>query len=188
MRNLLRVLVIPFFINNAMAQHDRNIQKSHQVVLHGTNILAGWSVANIATSGVWLALGSDDAYTKDYHLMNLGWNTVNASIAYWSWISSSKFTSKTTIEQLRYLKRVEQAYLVNVGLDLIYISGGWWMRQQIHHQLDLKAMGDAVILNGAFLMAYDLAMFAWLRNSNSPIYASAVCLPGISKISLSWYF
>lgn len=132
---------------------------------HKTAMLAlgGWAVANIGTG---LALrGSAEGVTREFHTMNALWNTVNLGIAgfgYWSAVSSDPagWDLATSLSKQRNFQKV---LLFNAGLDVGYIVGGLYLTERAKRPDvngdRLEGFGNGILLQGAFLMAFDLVNY-----------------------------
>ncbi len=59
--------------------------------------------------------------------------------------------------------RSENIYLINAGLDLLYVTGGAWMVSASSNSTEnedmLRGYGQSVIIQGAFLFLFDLTKF-----------------------------
>ena len=79
-------------------------------------------------------------------------------------MAGTDFTLLSDSEMMRKQIRSENLYLINAGLDILYMAGGAWMihaagNNEKRHDM-LKGYGQAVILQGAFLFLFDLTKFA----------------------------
>jgi len=66
-------------------------------------------------------------------------------------------------EIIQKLIRSENMYLINTGLDLLYMAGGAWMihasSSSAENEDMLRGYGQAVIIQRAFLFLFDLTKF-----------------------------
>jgi hypothetical protein len=136
---------------------------SQQTNKTGMYVLGTWALTNIATGAYgW---NRYDGSQKYFYQMNLMWNAVNLGIAGYALYSFSQNDplTMTAAEMLRDHVKKENLFLINAGLDLIYIGGGLYMRhlasQGYKRAEMLKGYGTSVILQGGFLMVFDLAMY-----------------------------
>jgi len=157
-------LLLVILAGEALAQTPREFYAvSMQTNKTGMFVLGTWAVANIATGGIgWSGAQGSQKY---FHQMNVMWNAVNLGIAgaaFYSFSLSDPLTMSAG-EMLRDHVRKENLYLINAGLDVLYIGGGLYMRRLAsdgHRRADmLRGYGTSVILQGGFLMAFDLAMY-----------------------------
>lgn len=128
---------------------------SNQHVKAGNRTLFGFAVSNMAVSGALLAANSNH---PDFHVTNLAWNSINAVIGGFAIASERQFAKKSSADRKKFLLQAEKAYLFNTALDVSYIMAGLWIRNADIEGIDSKAMGNAVIYNGAFLLLYDAVM------------------------------
>ena len=98
-------------------EHNR-IQKKSMLVL------AGWSVANIVVSGI--ATDSRNKEVRNFHQMNVMWGAINLAIAglgYWG-AAKEKIENPNLADVLKHQNRVKKTYLINAGLDVVYVAAG----------------------------------------------------------------
>lgn len=125
----------------------------------GMQVLGTWALANIVIGG--LASTHTQIENKAFWQMNAGWNLVNASIAGFGYFTQSmpNSLSGTISEQ----HSIETLLAVNAGLDLAYIIGGFYLRERAKTSLQadrLRGFGNSIILQGAFLLLFDAALYA----------------------------
>jgi hypothetical protein len=113
--------------------------------------------------GIGMAKTSET--TKYFHQMNAAWNVVNAGIAVYALLdmTGTDISTLSADEMMRKHIRSENLFLINAGLDILYMAGGAWMihaagRNEKRHDM-LKGYGQSVILQGAFLFLFDLVKF-----------------------------
>jgi hypothetical protein len=134
----------------------------------GMMVLGGWAVANIATGAYgWSKFEGQQRY---FHQMNFFWNTVNLGIAGIALYNNS-FTDFSLIAQGEGMEqhlRTERILLINMGMNLGYVGSGFLLRhlaQKHEGRRDLlKGYGNAIILQGSFLMLFDTSLYLILRN------------------------
>jgi hypothetical protein len=126
-------------------------------------LLGSWAVGNMAVSGI--LLGNAKGVAKGYHRMNIGWNAVNLTIAGFGYFAALKsnpasFDLYGTIDE-HY--KIQKLFLFNAGLDVGYMAAGAWLTERSKNTnkdpLQMKGFGRAIIVNGAFLFAFDLANY-----------------------------
>jgi hypothetical protein len=128
----------------------------------GMIILGSWAVGNM----VWGGIGASQTtgQTKAFNQMNLYWNSVNLVIAGFGYWQATKETPGTdfwaTIEAQH---GIEKVLLFNGALDLAYMAGGLYMKERgLRKGNDrLIGFGKSVILQGAFLLAFDGVMYGF---------------------------
>ncbi len=129
----------------------------------GMSVLGGWSVLNIGT-GVAGWATADQPWVRNFHLMNAGWNVVNLGIAGLGFGSAlaedpGKYDLGETIRKSEGIGRV---LLFNAGLDLAYLAAGAYLalRGDRDDEPRLLGFGRSLMLQGAFLFTFDMALFA----------------------------
>ncbi|TNF44334.1 MAG: hypothetical protein EP310_03305 [Bacteroidetes bacterium] len=142
--------------------------KSNQINTSGMYILGGWAVANIAGGAIGWTNSNGSA--KYFHQMNVFWNTVNLGIAGFALYNNlnADISLLSGDEMLSKHIKTENLYLINAGLDVVYIGTGFLLKHlsttKPNKQDLLKGYGNSIILQGGFLMVFDLAMWAIQRN------------------------
>lgn len=125
--------------------------------------LAGWSAANIIVSGI--ATKTHNAENRNFHQMNVMWGGINLAIAglgYWG-AQKEKIDNPTPESVMKHQKRIEKTYLINAGLDVVYVASGLLMNQTSDNQKNpekFKGYGNSIMLQGGFLLLYDGIMYA----------------------------
>jgi hypothetical protein len=143
-------------------------KQSNQINTTGMYVLGGWAVANIAGGAIGWANSNGSA--KYFHQMNVFWNTVNLGIAGFALYNNlnTDISLLSADEMLSKHIKTENLYLINTGLDVVYIGTGFLLKHlsttKKNKQDLLKGYGNSIILQGGFLMVFDLAMWAVQRN------------------------
>lgn len=126
--------------------------------------LTGWSLANIAggTIGNFTSSGS----RQFFHQGNALWNGVNLVIGVVGLVNESRHRHRPLdlARGRRESHRSQIAYIVNAGLDVLYTATGaalWRVgptaqNPALHDRL--TGYGQALVLQGSFLFAFDVAM------------------------------
>lgn len=129
-------------------------------------LLGAWGIANIA--GGALGMGQASGSQRAFHQMNLGWGVINLGLA-----ASGLWTATHTdpsvfdlYETTRQHHRMQKILLFNAGLDIAYMAGGAWMMERAKIAEEnpdrLRGFGKALILQGAFLFAFDIGAAVYL--------------------------
>lgn len=157
----------------SIAQTDSIIKqfdsRKNKLNHNGMIVLTSWASANIVGSGIGYALTKSEE-EKNFHLMNASWGIVNLGIALPGLLAKEK-TSATMYDLQKSQTQAEKLFLANAILDVVYISGGFYMKEYANNQTDIKkqerfnGFGNSVIMQGAGLMVFDLAMTI-LNNRN----------------------
>ncbi|WP_090169823.1 DUF6992 family protein [Neolewinella agarilytica] len=153
------------------------VSLSHQQTAMLT--LGGWAVANIAV-GVSLQGGAEGS-TKHFHRMNALWNTVNLGIAGLGYLTAIKSDPAgwDLASSLSKHQSFQKILLFNAGLDVGYIMGGLYLTERAKRPNvnadQLKGFGRSIMLQGAFLFAFDLVnvLIASGRDGDIPLLLGA---------------
>jgi MFS family permease len=128
--------------------------------LVGMGVLTGWAVANIAGGIAGAVLVDGDA--RFVHEANAAWNTVNLALGIAGLVSNGRRLpkAKTIAEARKLSRRTMRTYAVNAVLDVVYIAAGTLMAElgRQYGQARVQGYGSAVILQGAWLFAFDVGM------------------------------
>lgn len=152
------------------------LPKSDSINRYGMFVLGSWAITNMAIGGYGTLKYQGEK--KYFHQMNLMWNIVNAGIATFALyqLNSSEYSQQNFSEQMSKHMATERLYLINAGLDIVYIAGGAFLirasKKSIKNGPLLKGYGQSVVLQGGFLFLFDMAMYAIqydYRVSFSPI-------------------
>lgn len=148
-----------------MAQDSLYLEKFNRERIQTTKtamiVLGGWSVANIATG--LIAMGQTSGEAKYFHQMNAIWNAVNLGIATAGYLGNRKLNPADYNMQgsIKEQNKIEKIYVVNGALDVAYILGGLYAREYGKNQTGKeqdrwKGYGTSIILQGGFLLLYDV--------------------------------
>lgn len=141
-------------------------QKRLLINKSGMTVLAGWALLNLAVSGSQVF--NSGGVSKNFHIMNATWGAVNLAIAGFGYYSSlrgpGQFGLYDTFNEQTF---IQQFLLFNAGLDVAYVVGGFYLRERaerfsVSNQKKFerfKGFGRSLILQGGFLLAFDLTLF-----------------------------
>ncbi len=141
-------------------QKSQEFQRINQNLMLG---LGSWAVGNIAGSGVGWAV-SDNQQWKSFHQMNVFWNAVNLGLAIPGYVKARKHAAYNdeNMFQKEQLK-TERLFLVNSGLDLIYITSGALLMNTPDKKPEQAGrnlgFGNSIVLQGGFLLAFDVTAY-----------------------------
>jgi hypothetical protein len=174
-KNIFTLFGILFFMASINAQDLTFINKDRQKLSRqGMTFLTSWAATNIAGGTTAYFLAKDPEW-KYFHEMNVYWNTVNLGLGISGLLMERKSKADLNMDQsLKAQKRVERIFLVNSGLDLIYIGSGLAMRQlqNAKNPERMKGYGNALILQGSFLLLFDGVEY-FLHRSNGYRYKTS---------------
>jgi hypothetical protein len=136
-------------------------------------ILGGWALGNMAVSGI--LLGNTEGVTKGYHQMNIGWNAVNLTIAGFGYLAAMKSNAASfdLYGSINEHYKLQKLFIFNAGLDVGYMAAGAYLIERSKSSLknpeQMKGFGQAIIVNGAFLFAFDLVNYFIQSGHNEKI-------------------
>lgn len=162
-------------------------QKSSMIVL------GGWAAGNIILGlSLFPGRSGSDRY---FHIMNAGWNAVNLGIATFGYLAATKAdpSSFDLYQTFAENRKIQHLLLFNAGLDIGYMVGGAWLIERSKNveknQDRLKGFGQSILLQGAFLFAFDLVAFIAQTAENPKLKP---LLEGLSfngnSIGINWTF
>lgn len=135
--------------------------------------LGGWAVANLAL-GAGLQ-GKATGSTKHFHRMNALWNTVNLGIAGLGYLTAIKadpagWDVATSLQKHQGFQKI---LLFNAGLDVGYVMGGLYLTERAKrpdvNQDQLRGFGQSIMLQGTFLLVFDLVNYFIAAGANDQI-------------------
>ncbi len=156
--------------------------------------LAGWSVANIVGSGI--ATDTRNKEMRYFHQMNVMWGGINLAIAglgYWG-AGREKIDNPVLADVLKHQNRIEKTYLINLGLDVVYVGSGLLMNKTSDNQKNpakFKGYGNSIMVQGGFLLLYDALMYGIHRKHGKQLkgLTDKVTLnAGLGAVSLTYNF
>ncbi len=163
-------LLIMIFVYPLQGQGDYQSFYTGSLKINNTGmyVLGSWALANIAAGAYGWATASGGM--KYFGQMNLFWNVVNLSIAGFALYGNynTDFSVMNGQEMLAKHLKTENILLINSALDVGYIGAGFLMRYLSTGSVKrgdlLKGYGNSVIMQGAFLLVFDLVMYGILRD------------------------
>jgi len=155
----------------AHAQNERGATEFNQTRVDynkkGMLILGLWAAGNMALGGVMA--GKTSGETKGFHQMNIYWNSVNLAIAGFGYYQATKEIPNSEFwATMEAQQGIEKILLVNAALDVAYMAGGLFLleRGKRLEKDQFKGFGKSIVLQGAFLMGFDVVMFLF-HNQNA---------------------
>lgn len=125
--------------------------------------LGGWSLANAAVSSIGWAITTGEA--KQFHQMNTIWSGFNLALAIPGYLKArkDKASDYNFSQTIAHQNQTEKIFLFNAGLDLAYVTGGFYLRSLANtnftNEQRLRGYGNSVILQGSFLFLFDLTAY-----------------------------
>ncbi len=136
---------------------------SRRTMLNKTNmtVLLAWSGANLVQGSI--SAGNLKGSPHYFHQMNAYFNIINLAIAGYGIYEVRKQMNKklSLLQNLRQQQKIESLLLLNSGLDLSYITTGLYLRERGTNKLNeqTKGYGGSLILQGSFLLVFDLIQY-----------------------------
>lgn len=144
----------------------------------GMIVLGSWALLNIGTGLALRSRYDDDR--RHFHTMNAGWNAVNLGLAGFGYFRSRRLRLKEVSETefSNHYLNTRQTLLFNAGLDLAYMGAGWALMERSRYDteraLQWRGFGHSLLLQGAFLFVFDLALYQGLGSDRlqfAPVFA-----------------
>jgi hypothetical protein len=126
--------------------------------------LGSWATSNFIVSGIgWATTTKGEAHY--FHQMNVMWNLVNLGLAIPGYIKAkNEMPPQTLSETMRLQRKTENIFLFNTGLDVLYVSSGFLLRNLALKNVDKRdqynGFGNGMIMQGGFLFLFDLTAYA----------------------------
>jgi hypothetical protein len=158
---ILAVSLASFAQKNELVTFEKqraNITKKSMIVL------GGWSAANIILSA--FATKTHNQEMRYFHQMNVQWNGINllfAGLGYWGADKQDMGKPTTLASVLKHQNGSEKTYLLNLGLDVAYVTAGLYLTERSKSRANparLKGYGNDIMVQGGFLFLYDAANYA----------------------------
>lgn len=141
-------------------RHEALFEQHVDLSRTGMRILGGWALLNIAIGAVGRTQTSGSI--RYLHEMNAGWNLVNLSIAGFALMSLQDLAFASLGQAYRESANLDRLLLLNSGLDVAYIATGGYLIERGLRKQDarLQGYGRSLLVQGGFLLIFDLALFA----------------------------
>jgi hypothetical protein len=153
---------------SAQTNFNDSLAKARNKIAQKAMISLGtWALANIG-SGFILAQ-SQTGEAKYFWSMNAYWNFINLGLATVGYLSALKASRRSFgfADNFEAQQGLEKLYIFNMGLDLTYIAGGFYLRERSATQGSAQdrdkflGYGNSIILQGAFLLAMDIVVYCF---------------------------
>lgn len=156
------------FSQNHNNQAFADSMASRREAVHRKNmiVLGSWAGANLIGSGI--AMGNSSGARHYFHQMNVYWNIANLGIAAMGLLARSRATGANSWSRVvKQQHRIETIVAVNGGLDLGYIMTGIYLKErgQNRGNEQLKGYGNSLLLQGGFLLAFDIFQYIGHRRN-----------------------
>jgi len=135
--------------------------------------LGAWATANIISGAIGWPLETDERWSS-FHQMNLAWGVINLSIAVAAGLKTNSEDPKShdLRASIDRAHTAQQAYLLNLGLDVAYLTAGalMWERGATGNIPLLEGYGWSLVLQGGVLLIFDAVMYALDSSDNGYLY------------------
>ena len=142
----------------------------------GMQVLAGSGIVSMVSGGIGVFTAKQEEW-KYFHEMNIAWGAVNTTIAVFGFSGIKKQAKEKLVPQKAYasFQSDKKVYLINIGLDALYVAAGaglvQYAKSNTAHQAMLSGFGKSIVVQGVFLLCFDNVMYAshlrynhrWLR-------------------------
>jgi hypothetical protein len=167
MKKLFFLPVLIFSVAAAISQpafNDSVALSRNRITQKAMLTLGAWATANIASSFIFASQTQGEA--KYVWRMNAYWNFINLGLAVMGYLNARKalLEKYSLSDNLSAQESIEKLYVFNLGLDLVYITGGFYLRERGNSQTkqdsrdQFKGYGTSIAVQGGFLLLMDGAM------------------------------
>ncbi len=168
------LLVLPFVTLFSQGNISSKIQEfqyeRNDINQNAMLVLGSWAAGNIliGTYGNFKAKGE----AKYFHQFNAMWNVVNLGIAAFGYFNAvnSDPALMTNVEIIKDFNSLQNFLLLNAGLDTAYIMTGFYLKERAKNSSSaerLRGYGNSLLLQGGFLLAFDVALYFIHQNNAS---------------------
>jgi hypothetical protein len=175
MKKILLTLVITSFIIQSRAQYNFNdsiSQSRNRLTKNAMIVLGSWSVLNIASG--FIIADRTSGESRYFWRMNAYWNFINLGLAGlgYAGVRKAMKVHYGFTENYKAQHAIEKLYIFNAGLDLVYIAGGFYLRERGYRETDqlkrdqFRGYGSSIAVQGGFLLLMDCVMYA-LHHKNT---------------------
>lgn len=125
----------------------------------GMGVLAGWAGANVV-GGTAGYLREPPGRSRAAWGAHAAWNVVNLGLAGAGLARASSARDLEAEALAERQRRLQTVLWVNAGLDVGYVAAGAGLQALGRDQQDpaLQGVGDALLVQGAFLLVFDTTM------------------------------
>jgi hypothetical protein len=166
MQKTLLIICFTAFSLSSFSQKENLVKFEKERVRYTKNsmaALAGWSVVNIVGSG--FATNTRNKEVRYFHQMNVMWGSINLALSGLGYFGASreKIDNPLLADVLKHQNRIEKTYLINLGLDVVYVGSGLLMNKTSDNQKNpakFKGYGNSIMVQGGFLLLYDAIVYS----------------------------
>lgn len=139
----------------------------------GMVTLLGWGAASVA-GGLAGRVLAEGRQAQGFWEMTAGWGFVNAGLAVTSLLTfGEEATTRASLgASLEASHDLSTVFWLNAGLDVGWMAMGAWLQERGRGRGDARAegFGQAVVIQGAALLAFDVVMGLLESGAASDLY------------------
>ena len=185
-KNILFLTVILFFLcQSVLGQKKINqsyMLEKQKIGKSGMIAYTSWSGANLI--GGTIGWATTEGEWKYFSQMTTVWSIINLGISIPGLLGSFK-TYENGVPTSQLIKSQygsEQTYLINGGLDFLYIGSGAVLsaisNQHPNNRELLRGFGNAIMIQGGFLLIFDFIQY--FRHRHQRTSSDAIFIDGLS--------
>jgi hypothetical protein len=144
----------------------------NQITATGMTVLGSWGLANLGVGAIGWA-NSQGGQNKYFYQMTTIWGGINLALGVSGFVNAHRGENETlnAIETLKQQEKIEKIFLVNGGLDLVYLGAGAFLNHRgiENNNPQLKGYGTSIIAQGAFLLLFDATMYSTERHNGNKL-------------------
>jgi len=148
-------------------------QNRNNITANGMKVLGSWAITNIGVGAAGWA-NSQGGSNKYFYQMTTIWGAVNlgAAILGYTNVQKHKDDIISSGQNLNEQRKIENTFLINAGLDVVYIGAGAYLlhRGNANGFDELKGYGSSVIIEGVFLLLFDGTMYSSQKANGNKLW------------------
>lgn len=132
-----------------------------------------WGLGSVAVGG--LCALSPNPIVRHFGYQALTWGAIDAALAFFgergarSKHAEVELGLRDDAQIAQDWQSLRRLLLINAGLDVVYISTAGWLLATSNALTPRRiGMGWGILVQGAFLLVYDVALAAQLSNTPTP--------------------
>ena len=125
------------------------------------SVLWRWGLASVAAG--LPALIVRNAVVRQAGMQTIAWGAIDAALAFFGRRGARERLRRGSNDALVQARRFRLIVLINAGLDVGYIVGGWRLVRGARGRAERAGMGLGIIVQGLFLLLFDSAL-AWFSS------------------------
>lgn len=122
-------------------------------------VLWVWGLGSVAAGAPMLL--SRDQRIRQAGIQAVVWGAIDAVLAWFGRRGARAKISHGQNDGLREARRFRTILLINAGLDVGYVAGGWALLRGARGRDQRVGMGLGIVVQGLFLLIYD-SVLAWM--------------------------